>query len=178
MNKYLKVVLIILGICVTTSTVKAETVLPKEDAAMMFGMTFIQWRQNVLAAEQAGFAQSDSLRPLELTMIADVPNGRVITTPSYKSEDAFPWKISVAVLLDPSALQVFLTQQRSDFERFIENVYEEMRPEYTVMTSLMLPAPNGLVLQDFQVFRAGEFPVLDITAETKRGCWQECIIKP
>lgn len=156
---------------------QSETVLPKEDAAVMFEMTFIEWKRNVLAAEQAGFAKSDSLRPLELTMIADVPNGRIITTPSYKSEDTLPWKLSVAVLLDPAASEIFSTQQDSDYKRFIEEVYEDMRPEYTVLTSLMLPAPNGLVLQQFQIFRTGDFPILDMTAETKRGCWQECIVR-
>lgn len=156
---------------------QSETVLPKEDAAVMFEMTFVEWKRNVLAAEQAGFAKSDSSRPLELMMITDVPNGRVITIPSYESEDALPWKLSVAVLLNPAASEIFSTKQDADYKRFIEEIYEEMRPLYTVLTSLMLPAPNGLVLQEYQIFRTGDFPILDQTAEAQRGCWQECIVR-
>lgn len=175
MGKYTKTILIILSLWTMALSVKAETILPKEDAAAMFDMTFIQWRQNVLAAERAGVVRSDSLRPLELTMIADVPHGRVITTPSYKSEDTFPWKISVAVIFTPSASEMFLAQAESDFMDLIQRVHQEMRPEYTVVTELWLSSPDGLARLNSQIFRAGDFPVLDAAAKANNGCWQECI---
>lgn len=154
---------------------EAETILSKEDADAMFSLSFQKWKLNTLAAEAAGFVKYDSLHPLEVTMIADVPFGRVITTPAYKDAKTRPWKLIVSVILSPEASAVFLAQSTQRHKAFVQEIYREMRPEYTVMTEMILPRPDGLVMKNYQIFKYGDFPPLDLAGEKSGGCWQDCL---
>ena len=88
MRKFFTILLLIFSMLAPAKLAQAETILSKQDAAAMFRLSFQEWKQNVLAAEAAGFAKYDSMAPLEVTMIADVPFGRVITTPGYRDGDS------------------------------------------------------------------------------------------
>lgn len=159
----------------TVKLTHAETILSKEDADVMFSLSFEEWKQNVLAAEAAGFAKYDSLHPLEVTMIADVPFGRLITTPGYKDAKTRPWKLIVSVIFSPEASAIFLAQSTQRHKALVEEIYREMQPEYTVMTEMILPRPDGLVMKNYQIFKYGDFPPLDHAGEKSRGCWQVCL---
>jgi len=167
--------LLVLLSVLTVKLTHAETILSKEDADAMFSLSFEEWKQNVLAAEAAGIAKYDSLYPLEVTMIADVPFGRLITTPGYKDAKTRPWKLIVSVIFSPEASAIFLTQSTQRHKALVEEVYKEMRPEYTVMTEMILPRPDGLVMKNYQIFKYGDFPPLDLAGEKSRGCWQDCL---
>ncbi|MDC1384012.1 hypothetical protein N8500_11125, partial [Candidatus Puniceispirillum sp.] len=153
----------------------AETVLSKEDAEAMFNLSFSKWKQNVLAVQEAGLAKYDSLAPLEVTMIADVPFGRVVTTPSYKSAKLLPWKLSVAIIFEREASQLLLSLPSSEHKKSISEIYFEMMPDYTVMTEIFLPNADGFVVKNFQLFRYENFPPWDAAAEKYKGCWQKCL---
>ena len=153
----------------------AETILSKQDADAMFSLSFEEWKQNVLAAEAAGFAKYDSLNPLEVTMISDAPFGRVITTPGYKDSDTRPWKLQVSIIFSPEASAIFLVQSPQQHETLVQEIYREMLPEYTVMTEMILPRPDGLVMKNYQIFRYGDFPLLDFEGAKSAGCWKDCL---
>ena len=65
----------------------------KNDARQMFEITFGQWEANVKQISKLGLAQSEYASPLELSLIADVPMGRLITTPTYATKDGLPKKL-------------------------------------------------------------------------------------
>lgn len=155
--------------------VHAETILSKQDAAAMFSLSFQEWEQNVLAAEAAGFAKYDSMAPLEVTMIADVPFGRVITTPGYRDAESLPWKLMVSIIFSPEASAILLSQSRQEHQALVQQIFAEMRPDFTVLTELILPRPDGLVMKNYQIFRYGDFPLLDLSGEKFQGCWKDCL---
>ena len=175
MRKTFVILLIGLVAIIPAKFAHAETVLSKEDAEAMFSLSFSEWKQNVLAAKKAGFAKYDSLAPLEVTMIADAPFGRVVTTPSYKSAKSLPWKLSVAIVFEREASQLLLSLPSSEHKKAISEIYLEMMPDYTVMTEIFLPNADGLVVKNFQLFRYGNFPPLDAAAKKYKGCWQKCL---
>ena len=176
MQKFFTILLLIFSLLAPTRFALSDTILSKDDAAAMFNLSFSEWKQNALAVQEAGLAKYESLAPLEVTLIAeDAPFGRVVTTPSYKSADSLPWKLSVAVIFNRAASQVYLSLPSTEHEISIRDIYHEMMPEYTVMTDIFLPNPEGLVAKSFQVFRYGDFPPLDAAAERNEGCWQKCL---
>ena len=155
--------------------VQAESILSKQDAATMFSLSFQEWEQSVLAADAAGFAKYDSMAPLEVTMIADVPFGRIITTPGYRDAGSLPWKLMVSIIFSPEASAIFLSQSRQEHKALVQQIFTEMRPDYTVLTELILPRPDGLVVKNYQIFRYGDFPPLDLSGEKFQGCWKDCL---
>ena len=175
MRKIFLILLMGLVSIVSAKFAHAETVLSKEDAEAMFNLSFSEWKQNVLAVQAAGLAKYDSLDPSEVTMIVDAPFGRVVTTPSYKSTKSLPWKLSVAIIFKTDASQLFLSLPSSEHKKTISETYFEMMPDYTVMTEILLPNEDGLVVKNFQIFRYGNFPPIDAAAKKYKGCWQNCL---
>lgn len=175
MRKFFTILLLIFSMLAPAKLAQAETILSKQDAAAMFRLSFQEWKQNVLAAEAAGFAKYDSMAPLEVTMIADVPFGRVITTPGYRDADSRPWKLLVSIIFSPESSAMFLSQSRQEHQAFVQMIYAEMRPDYTVLTEMILPRPDGLVMKNYQIFRYGDFPPMDLLGEKFQGCWKDCL---
>ena len=177
MRKPLVYLITLLGLLsvLNAKFVQAETILSKQDAATMFSLSFQEWEQNVLAAEAAGFAKYDSMAPLEVTMIADVPFGRIITTPGYRDAGSLPWKLMVSIIFSPEASAIFLSQSRQEHKALVQQIFTEMRPDFTVLTELILPRPDGLVVKNYQIFRYGDFPPLDLSGEKFQGCWKDCL---
>ena len=176
MRKIFAILLMGLVAIIPARFAHAETVLSKEDAEAMFNLSFSEWKQNVLAVQEAGLAKYDSLAPLEVTMIVeDAPFGRVVTTPSYKSADSLPWKLSVGIVFNKATSQIFLSLPSKEHKKSISEIYYQMMPEYTVMTEIFLPNADGLVVKNFQLFPYGNFPPLDAAAKKYKGCWQKCL---
>ena len=177
MRKPLTYLITLLGLLsvLNAKYVQAETILSKQDAATMFSLSFQEWEQSVLAADAAGFAKYDSMAPLEVTMIADVPFGRIITTPGYRDAGSLPWKLMVSIIFSPEASAIFLSQSRQEHKALVQQIFTEMRPDYTVLTELILPRPDGLVMKNYQIFRYGDFPPLDLSGEKFQGCWKDCL---
>ncbi len=177
MRKPLTYLITLLGLLsvLNAKFVQAETILSKQDAATMFSLSFQEWEQSVLAADAAGFAKYDSMAPLEVTMIADVPFGRIITTPGYRDAGSLPWKLMVSIIFSPEASAIFLSQSRQEHKALVQQIFTEMRPDYTVLTELILPRPDGLVMKNYQIFRYGDFPPLDLSGEKFQGCWKDCL---
>ena len=177
MRKPLTYLITLLGLLsvLNAKYVQAETILSKQDAATMFSLSFQEWEQSVLAADAAGFAKYDSMAPLEVTMIADVPFGRIITTPGYRDAGSLPWKLMVSIIFSPEASAIFLSQSRQEHKALVQQIFTEMRPDYTVLTELILPRPDGLVVKNYQIFRYGDFPPLDLSGEKFQGCWKDCL---
>lgn len=177
MRKPLTYLITLLGLLsvLNAKFVQAETILSKQDAATMFSLSFQEWEQSVLAADAAGFAKYDSMAPLEVTMIADVPFGRIITTPGYRDAGSLPWKLMVSIIFSPEASAIFLSQSRQEHKALVQQIFTEMRPDFTVLTELILPRPDGLVMKNYQIFRYGDFPPLDLSGEKFQGCWKDCL---
>ena len=108
-------------------------------------------------------------------MIADVPFGRIITTPGYRDAGSLPWKLMVSIIFSPEASAIFLSQSRQEHKALVQQIFTEMRPDYTVLTELILPRPDGLVMKNYQIFRHGDFPPLDLSGEKFQGCWKDCL---
>ena len=131
MRKPLTYLITLLGLLsvLNAKFVHAETILSKQDAATMFSLSFQEWEQSVLAADAAGFAKYDSMAPLEVTMIADVPFGRIITTPGYRDAGSLPWKLMVSIIFSPEASAIFLSQSRQEHKALVQQIFTEMRPD-------------------------------------------------
>lgn len=152
-----------------------ETILSKDDAKQMFELSFNEWKQNVEYITSLGMAEAQIESPLEITLIADVPNGRVLTTPSYESENSTPSRLFVTIVFTPPESFVFLAQDDMDRIRLINEVYEEMLPEYTVLTDIEVYTEQEVVVKNYKIFPNGLYPVLDQAALASKGCWKECI---
>jgi len=155
----------------------SQEILSKEDAFSLFNMTFQEWKFNVEQLSKMGVAIYDTQAPLEYTLIADVPFGRVITTPSFPDEMSKPMKLSVSIVHDKPASNLLLTRTSEWLIDYISSIYLEMTPDFTVMTEIYLSDTEGQVISSHQIFVSGRFPVLDETAKQTEGCWKECIVR-
>lgn len=153
----------------------AEEIFSKDDARRVFDLSFQEWKANVMILSEHGVAQYDTLSPLEYTLIVDVPFGRVVTTPTYSSENSKPSKISVTIIYRSPESSIFLDRSLDQHKEFVAEVYNEMLPEYTVMTEINVYQSQLGVVKSSQIFRVGDYPILDATASKHLGCWQQCV---
>lgn len=159
----------------TSSTIWADEILSKSDARLLFNQSFKEWRRNVEQLQTAGVARYDSIAPLEYSLIANTPFGRLITTPTFPSAESKPSKLSVSVVYKYPQSSVFLINSVDQHKDFIEHTYKEMLPEYTVMTEIKVFQTQKRVVHSFQIFHRGDYPILDLTAAAENGCWQNCV---
>ena len=150
-----------------------QEILSKSDAATLFEMKFTEWKSNVINLSKSGAAKYDSLNHLEYTLIIDVPFGRVVTTPSFKTEDSKPLKLSVAIIFNYREAEVLNGLSTNEHKEMIAEVWQQMQPDFTVMTTINI-APNR-VTHNYQIFESGTFTTLDIAGQRGKGCWQECV---
>jgi len=173
MRKLLSVFLIIFSILMPLVT-KAEEILSKEDAKNTFSLSFAQWASNVRQLQSIGAARFAFSEPNELTLLVLTSVGILKVTPSYlPNQLERPHKISVAVEQTP--IESAKTKKFSDkyLEDRIFKWYQEMLPEFTVMTNIDLI--SATVQYNFSMFEKGVYPTIDIVAAESRGCWQQCI---
>ena len=150
-----------------------QEILSKSDAATLFEMKFTEWKSNVINLSNSGAARYDSLNELEYTLIMDVPLGRVVTTPSFRTEDSKPWKLSVAIIFNGREAKVLNGLSTNEHKEMIAEVWQQMQPDFTVMTAINI-APTQ-VTHNYQIFETGTFTTLDFAAQRDKGCWQECV---
>jgi len=153
----------------------SEEILSKRDMAAMFNLSLNEWKQNVIALSNSGIASYDSLPPYEYTLIAEAPLGRVVTTPSFNSANEAPWKISVSIVYTEPESYLFLPLSDDELRHQIRMVFEEMRPEYSVMTEVYLSRSESTVVKSFQAFQVGDFPLMDELSLETKGCRKPCI---
>ena len=64
---------------------------------------------------------------------------------------------------------------KEEMTSLISNVFEEMLPEFTVMTNIQVFKQEGVAAYTHQIFKIGEYPPLDKAAHENKGCWQQCV---
>ena len=165
----------LLSVFLGTQQAVSDEILSKRDMAAMFDLSLEEWKQNVIAMSTAGIASYDSLPPYEYTLIAEAPMGRVVTTPSFNSANEAPWKISVSIVFTAPESHLFLPLSDDELRHQIRMVFEEMRPEYSVMTEVYLSRAEATVVKSFQAFQVGVFPLMDELSLEAKGCKKPCI---
>ena len=165
--------LILIFFFIFVSVAKAEDILSKQDATALFNMNFAEWSANVDRLEQAGLAKSDSLRPLEKTLIVNTPGRQIVTTPSYKNSGETPWKLSLAIIYTGNEAQILKSASLSQHEQMAKAAWAQMQPEFTLVTAVQIHREK--VVHDFQIFKKGEFLPMDLAAKKGNGCWQGCV---
>ena len=151
-------------------------IFSKQDAAAMFKFSLAEWKINVMQAKQAGAAEFNTDGDLNYTMNFFTPDGQVIFTPSYsRSNTAKPWKLSVSIMFkDWQALPMQKMTDTDLKKAFIEDVYYEMLPEYTVFSNIEIPNETT-VIHSVQIFEAGFDKIMDEQATKQLGCFQTCV---
>ena len=180
----MKKLLILFSILFTTQVAGEQTasggseIFSKQDAAAMFEFSLKEWKINVTQAKKAGVADYDTDGDLAYTMIFYTPDGKVVFTPSFQRNDTSrPWKLSVAIVF--SGLQALPMQMMTDDQlkkAFVEDIYWEMLPEFTVFSNIELPDVMTVV-QSVQIFEAGFDEIIDKQAAKQLGCFQNCVVR-
>ncbi len=164
---------LIFSILMPLST-KAEEILSKEDAKKTFSFSFAQWSNNAKQLQSTGAARIAFVEPNTLTLLALTSAGVLKVTPSYlPNQLQRPHKISISVEQNP--IESAKTKNLSDaqLKDKIFKWYQEMLPEFTVMTNIDLIGET--VQYNFSMFEKGVYPPMDIVGAESRGCWQQCI---
>ena len=155
---------------------QAEEIFGKQDAQALFSLSLNDWKQNLIQAKAAGAADFDTDDNLEYTMIIETPDGRVLVTPSYSQINKLrPWKLSVSVVFEGSYASLLSNINDRDLRLdLVENVYSEMLPHFTVLSTVELYGIDR-VIQSAQIFEAGTNLIIDDLAERQKGCFKKCI---
>ena len=164
------------SVCGQQTNSAGSEIFSKQDAAAMFELSLEDWKMNVIRAKQAGAAEFNTDGDLNYTMNFITPDGQVIFTPSYsRSNTIRPWKLSVSIMF--SDLQAIPMQMMTDDElkkAFVEEVYFEMLPEFTVFSSIEIPNVTK-VIHSVEIFEAGFDEVMDEQGAKQLGCFKSCV---
>lgn len=168
--------IIIICICqIFYQNALAEEILSKEDARKSFSLSFNQWSDNLKQISIAGVGKVLGTS-YELTLVTKSSTGFLKTTPIYTSDNLNrPSKLVVSV--EQSGFNGLITKKLTDQQLIdmISQWYNEMLPEYTVMTKIQFSDKN--VQTQFFIFEVGTYPPIDIAAKKTQGCWQKCILR-
>ena len=182
MNINMRLIAFIIALFFATTVFAQQTnstgseIFSKQDATAMFEFSLKEWKTNVMQAKQAGAAEFDTDGDLFYTMFFHTPDGKVVITPSYASDNTTrPWKLSVAIVFND--LQAVPMQMMKDDEikkAFVEDVYYEMLPEFTVFSNIEMPNVTSFI-HSVQIFESGFDEIIDEQASKQLGCFQTCV---
>jgi hypothetical protein len=152
-----------------------NAILSKNDATTMFSLSRSAWENNVRQIKASGVGDFLITPSGEYTMsIRQNPDrGRLLVTPSYKpSNDITPWKLSVTVAADKEpVLSHYLNMSADIVKGVIQTSAREMAPEFSVMGYMARnPKTDMAPSLHFTIFRAGDFPPVDMMAKMGMVC--------
>lgn len=155
---------------------KAETILSKQDAAQMFAMPLIDWIVNVVAIKNAGVGDYAKANEFEYTLYYQSPLSTVAVTPSYSEKHTDkPFKLTMTTVHKGYDSEVTRSLADDVIKKMIVGWYEQMLPEYTVMTNYRIDAVSMSVT--FTIFQRGASKEIDEIGNKSKGCWKNCIIR-
>jgi len=147
--------------------------LSKDSAREMFGLSRSAWEENARQVKAAGIGDFAIAPSGEYTLyMRPTPGaGLLIVTPSYKaSKENTPWKLSVTVVADEEpVLSLYASMSPNDVENLIRTSAREMAPEYSVMGYMARNSQSAPSIH-FTIFRAGDFPPIDMLTKMGRVC--------
>ena len=152
-----------------------DTILSKEDAGAMFNLSRVAWEEKARHVKAAGMGDF-AIAPTGEYALSMRPNpggGKLLVTPSYKAtNENAPWKLSVTVAGDEEpAFSYYMSMSPDVVKELIQKSAREMAPEYSVM-GYMARNPNSTVAPSihFTIFRAGDFPPVDMMNKMGKVC--------
>jgi len=171
---YLKFIVILIIILLSTQPLNAETILSKGDAIEMFGMSKEQWKKNLLLGKSAGLMDFNITQDGNYKMLLRTI-GLLTVTPVYEGGDNMPIQLIVESIFDEEPYST-TEQTRAEFEIdliFVEAM-QDMRPEFSVVGH-MNRIESGPVTYFFTIVRKGAFPEIDLLNEKERACFLNCL---
>ena len=114
-----------------------STMFSKTDASALFSMPLAAWKNNLVMGRDAKIIDYDTDGALEYTMIMKTPGGKLLVTPSYLNDDDEPWKLSVAIVYNEIAKQMYFNASDNELRELIAQINLEMRPEYSVFSKFL-----------------------------------------
>ena len=151
-----------------------STMFSKTDASALFSMPLAAWKNNLVMGRDAKIIDYDTDGALEYTMIMKTPGGKLLVTPSYLNDADEPWKLSVAIVYNEIAKQMYFNASDNELRELIAQINLEMRPEYSVFSKFLFIEKNEI--QETQIFESGLDATMDKLAEQYKGCAPECIV--
>lgn len=163
-----------------TATMQAHaekrTLISKDEANWVFGLSLEEWKENAARARDAGVAGYEISETGEHTLIINTEIAMMIVTPVYsKNEDTSPWKASLRFIVHENFEDLWRGLSDSDLKDLVNEIYSEMLPEYTVFTSYIMN--DELVVQDIQILKRGYDDVADNMGQKTNGCFDECVVR-
>jgi hypothetical protein len=152
-----------------------DAILSKDDVTAAFGLSETGWKNNVRQVKASGVGDFLIAPSGEYTMsIRPKPDaGLLLVSPSYKpSNKSTPWKLSVTVAADKEpALSYYMIMSADVVRGLIQTSARELAPEFSVM-GYMARDPNSKVAPSihFTIFRAGDFPPIDMMTRMGKVC--------
>jgi hypothetical protein len=151
----------------------AETILPKEDAVQMFGISKDQWRKNLSMGKSAGVMDYVVTQNDEYTMRVRT-QGLLEVTPIYEGRDT-PVQLKIKITYDEEPYAtVHRALSKSNVHSMFVEAMKDMRPEYSV-SGHMNRSVSGPVEIYFTVVIKGSFPKIDLINEKGTACFTSCI---
>lgn len=172
----IKLMAALFSVLLTAANAHAENpdaLLSKDSAREMFGLSRSAWEENARQVKAAGVGDFTITATGEYTLyMRPAPGaGMLMVTPWYNaSKESAPWKLSITVAADEEpALSLYMSMSSDDVENLVRISAHEMAPEYSVMGYM---ARNSRIAPSFHftVFRAGDFPPIDIMTKMGRVC--------
>lgn len=171
--KMLKIFILMCSFLVSV-TANANEILSKEDAGKTFNKSFVQWAASLMLVEENKLGKSAVASEYEWTMIIDQGHSILKITPSYFRDELMrPYKLSVGVEHRKEFSAFANSMSDLEIKKMISKWYNQMLPEYTVMTQVDLK--DGIVQFNFTIFEYGKNPIIDLAGKKTDGCWQVCI---
>jgi hypothetical protein len=167
---------ILLVLLLTTSYSHAIEILSKKEAERTFNKSLDDWKYDaklLLNSKRGDVIQSNDI---SVTMLVPVDNSILKITPVYKVENTKkPWKIAVSIEQNTNLSTQTKRLGDEGLRKLVSKWYEEMLPEFTVMTEFDLQGENLQI--NFSIFEYGSNKLVDDVAREANGCWQGCIKK-
>ena len=171
--KFLTALPIVFFVSANAHAENPDAILSKESARDMFGLSRSAWVENVRQVKAAGMGDFAITPTGEYTLyLRPTPGaGMLMVTPWYEAPNMnTPWKLSVTVVADEEpVLNVYLSMSLDDVKNLIQISAGEMEPEYSVMGYMSRNSQSAPSIH-FTIFRAGDFPSIDMLNKMGRVC--------
>ena len=121
---FLFILLIIVAI---QAHAEKRTLISKDEANWVFGLSLDEWKENAARARDAGVAGYEINEAGQHTLIINTEIAMMMVTPVYsKNDDTAPWKASLRFIVHENFEELWRRLSDSELKDLVNEIYSEM----------------------------------------------------
>lgn len=153
-----------------------DRLIYKNDTSNMFQLSLGEWIQNLTQGKEAGVMDYTMVSAKEYAMSVRQKEGLLVVTPSYRSGQLKPWKLTVRMIFDtPPYSATKRAWSEEQIHSYFKTVMNQMNPEYSVIGHMEQKSSERTVVFHLTIFPKGQFKYIDEINAKGRACYGDCL---